>query len=186
MQPILPREQGVSPVQMWILLILSEGPNYGYNVIQRLNEMFSGFWKPKAGTVYPAIEKLMGVGLISVRIEHREDAPDRHYYTITSAGEEALRQGMDRWGLMMEYIEEYGERHRAIRKGSAEMSKQDLGDLLIRFGESIKKGELDASKHLPEMKREAIRFKEPLVYKFLYAFIEGGREIEIEIEWAQE
>jgi hypothetical protein len=28
---------------------------------------------------------------------------------------------------MKEYIEEYGERHRAIRKGSAEMSREDLG-----------------------------------------------------------
>ena len=33
-------------------------------------------------------------------------------------------------------------------------------------GESIKKWELNASNHLSEMKREAIRFKEPLV-KFL-------------------
>ncbi len=185
MQPILPREQGVSPVQMWILLILSEGPNYGYNVIQRLAEMFSGFWKPKAGTVYPAIEKLMEGGLISGRVEPREDAPDRHYYTITPAGERALRIGMDRWGTMMEYIEEYGERHRAIRKGSAEMTREELGGLLIKFGESLKRGEVDASEHLPEMKPEKMRFPERLVYKFLYAYIEGGREIEIEIEWAQ-
>jgi PadR family transcriptional regulator PadR len=168
---------------MWILLILSEGPNYGYNVIQRLDEMFSGFWKPKAGTVYPAIEKLMESGLISGRVEHREEAPDRHYYTITADGEGALRVGMDRWGTMMEYIEEYGERHRAIRKGSAEMAREELGVLLVEFGESLKKGE--ASMHLPEMKPEKMRFPERLVYKFLYAYIEGGREIEIEIEWAQ-
>ena len=170
---------------MWILLILSEGPNYGYNVIQRLDEMFSGFWKPKAGTVYPAIEKLMESGLISGRVEHREEAPDRHYYTITADGEGALRVGMDRWGTMMEYIEEYGERHRAIRKGSAEMAREELGVLLVEFGESLKKGEGEASMHLPEMKPEKMRFPERLVYKFLYAYIEGGREIEIEIEWAQ-
>jgi len=36
------------------------------------------------------------------------------------------------------------------------------------------------------MKRETIRFMEPLVYKFIYAYIKDGREIEIEIEWAQE
>lgn len=185
MQPILPREQSVSPVQMWILLILSEGPNYGYNVIQRLDEMFSGFWKPKAGTVYPAIEKLMDGGLISGRVEHREDAPDRHYYTITIVGEGALRRGMDRWGTMMEYIEEYGERHRAIRKGSAEMTREELGGLLVNFGESLKRGEVEVSEHLTEMMSEKIRFPERLVYKFLYAYIEGGREIEIEIEWAQ-
>jgi PadR family transcriptional regulator PadR len=170
---------------MWILLILSEGPNYGYNVIQRLDEMFSGFWKPKAGTVYPAIEKLMESGLISGRVEHREEAPDRHYYTITADGEGALRVGMYRWGTMMEYIEEYGERHRAIRKGSAEMAREELGVLLVEFGESLKKGEGEASMHLPEMKPEKMRFPERLVYKFLYAYIEGGREIEIEIEWAQ-
>lgn len=185
MQPILPREQGVSPVQMWILLILSEGPNYGYNVIQRLDEMFSGFWKPKAGTVYPAIEKLREGGLITVRVEHRDDAPDRRYYTITGTGEKALRSGMDRWGTMIEYIEEYGERHRAIRKGDAEMTREELGDLLVSFGESLKKGEVDTADHLPVMKPEKMRFPERLVYKFLYAYIEGGREIEIEIEWAQ-
>jgi len=170
---------------MWILLILSEGPNYGYNVIQRLAEMFSGFWSPKAGTVYPAIEKLMNGGLITGVVEHREDAPDRHYYNITSSGERALRRGMDRWGTMIEYIEEYGERHRAIRKDSAEMTREELGSLMVKFGESIKNGEIEASQHLPDMKPETIRFTEPLVYKFLYAYIEGGREIEIEIEWAQ-
>jgi PadR family transcriptional regulator PadR len=185
MQPILPREQGVSPVQMWILLILSEGPNYGYRVIQRLDEMFSGFWKPKAGTIYPAIVKLMEGGLITGRVEHRDDAPDRHYYTITPTGEGALRRGMDRWGTMMEYIEEYGERHRAIRRGSSEMTREELGGLMVRFGESIKRGEIEASEHLTDMKPETISFTEPLVYKFLYAYIEGGREIEIEIEWAQ-
>jgi hypothetical protein len=35
------------------------------------------------------------------------------------------------------------------------------------------------------MKPEKMWFPEHLVYKFLYAYIEGGREIEIEIEWAQ-
>lgn len=175
----------MSPVQMWILLILSEGPNYGYNVIQRLDEMFSGFWTPRAGTVYPALEKLMDQGLITGRVEHREEAPERRYYTITPSGERALRQGMDRWGTMMEYIEEYGERHRAIRKGRADMSREELGELLVNLGGSIKRGELEASGHLPEMQPETIRFTEPLVYKFLYAYIEGGREIEIEIEWAQ-
>ena len=185
MQPILPREQGVSPVQMWILLILSDGPNYGYNLIQRLGEMFWGLWKPKAGTVYPALEKLMEQGLITGKVEHREEAPERRYYTITVNGEYALKQGMDKWGLMMEYIEEYGERHRAIRKGKADMSREELGKLLINLGEAVKRGQLEVSGHIPNIQPETIRFTEPLVYKFLYAFIEGGREIEIEIEWTQ-
>ncbi len=184
MQPILPREQGVSPVQMWILLVLSEGPNYGYSLIQRLDRMFAGFWKPKAGTVYPALEKLLERRLVIVGEGKAEEVTERRYYTITTSGEEALRSGMDRWGLMMEYIEEYGERHRAIRRGQADMSRKELGELMIRLGESIKMGEIQASKHLPSMAPESIKLTEPIIYKFLYAYIEGGHEIEIEIEWA--
>ena len=51
-------------------------------------------------------------------------------------------------------------------------------------GEAMKKGEIEASEHFPAMQSGLIELTEPLVYKFLYTYIEGGYEIEIEIEWA--
>jgi hypothetical protein len=62
-----------------------------------------------------------------------------------------------------------------------EMTREELGELLVKFGESLKKGAVEAAQHLPEMKPEVMRFPKHLIYKFLYAYIEGGREI----EWAQ-
>ena len=185
MHSLLPRESDVSPVQMWLLLVLSEGPNYGYNVIQRLDEMFAGYWRPKAGTIYPALEKLSEKGLIEGRVEHRDDAPDRKYYSITERGEEALRRGMDRWSRLMEHIEVYGERHRAIRKFRARMRREEASHMLRRLGDAIKKGTFDVSEAIPSLEPEIINLIEPLEMKFLYAYVEDGLEIEIEIEWSK-
>jgi len=183
MRPILPRESDVSPVQIWLLLILSDGPNYGYNVIQRLDQMFSGYWKPKAGTIYPALDKLAERGLISGKVEHREEGPERKYYTITERGEAVLKSGMDRWSRVMDHIEVYGERHRAICKLREKLSCEEVGELFTRLGAAIKEGSFDVSKPIPKLAPFSIEMAEPLDFKFLYAYGDDGYEIEIEIEW---
>jgi len=179
-----PRGSHVSPVQMWILLILSEGPNYGYKVIQRLEAMFAGYWRPKAGTIYPALEKLSRGGYISGKVEHRADGPDRRYYTITEKGEQALRSGIRRWSRLMEYLEVYGERHRAIRRFRDQLDRERLGELFTRLGASFKRGTFDLSEAIPSLQPETIELAEPLKVKFLYAHENGGLEIEIEVEWS--
>ncbi len=75
MTAVMPRESGISPVQMWILFILSDGPDYGYKLIQRLDKLFAGHWKPKPGTIYPALDKLAQDGYVSRIHEHREEGP---------------------------------------------------------------------------------------------------------------
>ena len=76
MHSFMPRGNSVSPVQFWILLVLPRGPNYGYRIIQRLRRIFGNYWKPKTGTIYPALERLSEASLVSSRVEHKEDAPD--------------------------------------------------------------------------------------------------------------
>ncbi len=186
MHSFMPRGQKISPVQFWILLVLSEGPNYGYRIMQRLKEMFKGYWNPKAGTIYPALEKLSKSSLVSCRVEHREDAPDRRYYTITEKGEEILRETVKRWSRVMEHIEAYGELHRAIRRFKGKIDKEGLGDLMVKMGEGIKKGVFDLSEILPSVRSAQIELAEPLQFKLLYAWENGKLEIELEFEWVPE
>jgi PadR family transcriptional regulator, regulatory protein PadR len=180
---ILPREEKISPVQMWLLFVLSDGPDYGYNLIQRLDRMFAGYWKPKAGTIYPALDKLASEGLVSRSHEHREEGLDRRNYTITPQGEEALRKGMGRWSQVMEHVELYGERHRALRRMKKEMPRGELADALIRFGELLKGPSFNVSNVLPALESMEVEVPENVVFKFLYAPEGDGMEIEIELEW---
>ena len=183
MTTILPRESRISPVQMWLLFVLSDGPDYGYNLIQRLDRMFLGYWKPKAGTIYPALDKLTNDGSVSRIHEHREEGLDRMYYSITPRGEEALRMGMGRWSQVMEYVELYGERHRALRRLKKEMTREELADVIVRLGESLRKSSFDVSDVIPALESMEIELPEQLLFKFLYAPEGDGMEIEIEVEW---
>jgi amphi-Trp domain-containing protein len=145
--------------------------------------MFSGYWKPKAGTIYPALDKLTNEGLVSRSHEHREEGLDRRNYTITPLGVETLRRGMDRWSQVMEHVELYGERHRALRRLKKEMPRKDVADVLIRFGESIKEGSINIKDVLPVLESMEIELPEQVMFKFVYAPEGDGMEIEIELEW---
>ncbi len=183
MQSFMPRGRGLSPVQLWILLVLSRGPNYGYRIIQRLGRMFGGYWKPKAGTIYPALERLSDESLLTSRVEHRDDAPDRRYYTITEKGQEKLTEAVMRWSKMMEHIEVYGDAHRAIRQFRGSLSRDEMGTLLIMMGEGLRNGLFDVSELLPLLEAEIVEPTDPLEVKFLYAWENGNLEIELEFEW---
>src|SRR5438552_6683046 len=68
-----PRGMKIGAVSLWLLLLLSEKPMYGYEVIRELEKRFSGYWRPKTGTIYPAFEKLEEGGLVTSRIEFRDE-----------------------------------------------------------------------------------------------------------------
>ena len=66
----------VGAVSLWLLILLSERPMYGYEIIRELEKRFSGYWKPKTGTIYPALEKLERAKLVTSQREFREEGPD--------------------------------------------------------------------------------------------------------------
>src|SRR2546422_11001785 len=104
----------VGVVSLWLLILLSERPMYGYEIIRELEKRFSGYWKPKTGTIYPALDKLEQDKLVTSQREFREEGPDRKHYALTQKGEEELSQSMLHWIKMMEVLEKYREMHEAI------------------------------------------------------------------------
>lgn len=64
---MMPKGMKIGAVSLWLLLLLSERPMYGYEIIRELEKRFSGYWKPKTGTIYPALEKLEMGDLITSR-----------------------------------------------------------------------------------------------------------------------
>ena len=62
---------------MWLLLLFSERPMHGYEIIRELEKRVSDFWMPRSGTIYPALEKLEQENLLTSSIGFRNGGPDR-------------------------------------------------------------------------------------------------------------
>lgn len=93
---------GISPVQFLILLQLRKQSKYGYEVLKALQEEFGVIWKPRTGTVYPALRRLEARGFVETEVRD-----EREFYSLTEKGEELLRE-------VGEYLEgdlEFAERY---------------------------------------------------------------------------
>jgi PadR family transcriptional regulator PadR len=197
----------VGAVSLWLLILLSERPMYGYEIIRELEKRFSGYWKPKTGTIYPALEKLEEDKLVTSQREFREEGPDRKYYALAKKGQTKLSQSVLHWIKMMEMLEHYRETHEAIfRYKSDNANKNELSKILTDIGESLKNNNsIEITKILPtkdKVKTAAttntatagtksattttISPVDPIAFKFLYAKENQKLEIHMELEWTPE
>src|SRR5579864_3515954 len=69
------------------LLLLSEEPRNGYQIMQEVQERSGGVWRPSPGSVYPALAQLEDEGLIRT-----EDSEGRKLFAITEEGRALLAE----------------------------------------------------------------------------------------------
>lgn len=74
-------------LRLYLLAVLEEGPQHGYEIIRALTDRFGGTYSPSAGTVYPRLAKLQEEGLLATTMEGR-----RTVYSLTPAGRTELEQ----------------------------------------------------------------------------------------------
>lgn len=79
---------------MYALSVMEEGPVYGYQIASRVAEKTENAWRPGAGSIYPALNRLTQKGLARERRVGR-----RRMYAITQAGRQRLRQFRKHVGL---------------------------------------------------------------------------------------
>jgi len=72
-------------LRLYLLSLLAEQPQHGYELIQALGERFGGTYVPSAGTIYPRLAKLQEEGLVTKESDGR-----RTVYAITDAGRAEL------------------------------------------------------------------------------------------------
>ncbi|MDO5330668.1 MAG: PadR family transcriptional regulator [Bacillota bacterium] len=83
-----------------ILLLISKGDSYGYQIIATLEKYPSLF--AKENTVYPLLRRLLKEGYIdSFWREGNEGLPPRKYYAITQKGKEAIAYMSKEWDNLL-------------------------------------------------------------------------------------
>ena len=73
-----------------ILTALAAGSQHGYGIITDVQEISDGRIRLRAGTLYTALDRLRGDGLIEVDREEIVENRLRRYYRITPAGGQRL------------------------------------------------------------------------------------------------
>lgn len=75
-----------------MLLALTEGPRHGYAIITAVRELSDGRVRLGAGTLYGALDRLTGDGLVSVAKEEVVNGRNRRYYQLTEDGHTVLAE----------------------------------------------------------------------------------------------
>lgn len=86
------RKRAVLP--LLVLHLMSEGPSYGNQLMERIAGMTAGVLSVNPNTMYPLLRQLEARGLIEGRWEHPERR-SRRYYSLTAEGRGEYRRLVD-------------------------------------------------------------------------------------------
>ncbi len=81
----------LSATDFHVLMVLSEGPSYGYSIMKAVEQHSGGAVSPDIGSLYRVLARLMSEGWVA-EVEAPHDAPAasrgraRRYYDLTSEG----------------------------------------------------------------------------------------------------
>ncbi len=83
---------------VWLLLlILSEKPMHGYEIIKRIKDLTGNQWKPAAGSIYPLLNYMRDSGLINVvNVEEGVRGGRKIVYALSDKGWQQLLEVLRR------------------------------------------------------------------------------------------
>ncbi len=73
-----------------LLTALTDGPRHGYALMRDVSALSDGRVRLRAGTLYAALDRLTGDGLVAEAGHEVVEGRLRRYYELTDEGEQAL------------------------------------------------------------------------------------------------
>ena len=84
------RDIPLGTLEMLILRTLTLGSLHGYAVAQHIAKLSDGVLKVEQGSLYPALERLLNKGWVTVKWAETPTKRQARYYTITRSGRKQL------------------------------------------------------------------------------------------------
>lgn len=97
-----------------ILCTLSDGDNYGYEILKEIAVSSQGEYEMKEPSLYTCLKRLEGQGHVESYWGNETQGARRKYYRVTESGTHELSEATDRWVR--------------VRKIIDRLLKQDRGD----------------------------------------------------------
>jgi DNA-binding PadR family transcriptional regulator len=89
-------EKALQEPTFLILTALAAGPQHGYGIMTDVSQISSGRVRLRAGTLYAALDRLRGDGLVDTEREEIVDGRLRRYYQLTPTGSSRLAEEAER------------------------------------------------------------------------------------------
>jgi len=87
--------QGTLP--LLILRVLSPGPNHGFAIARRIQQISKEVLKVEEGSLYPALHRMELEGWIEAEWNITENKRKAKYYRLTRTGRKQLKEETERW-----------------------------------------------------------------------------------------
>ena len=84
-------------LELLILKTLSLEPMHGWGVAQRIQQMSRDVFCVNQGSLYPALQRMLGKGWITAEWRTTESNRRARYYLLTKAGQRQLAAERDEW-----------------------------------------------------------------------------------------
>ena len=84
-------------LDLLVLRILELGPNHGWGIANRLQQMSNEGLKTSQGSLYPALHRLEMRGEVKSEMTASENNRRARVYTITRAGRKRLNRETENW-----------------------------------------------------------------------------------------
>jgi hypothetical protein len=73
-------------LRFWVLQILARKPRTGAEILQDMETLTHGWWRPSPGSIYPLLEQMTGEGLIQRRPDGRYELSEQFQSTSWGYG----------------------------------------------------------------------------------------------------
>jgi PadR family transcriptional regulator, regulatory protein PadR len=107
----------MSEATYYVLAALLDERLHGYGIVKKAAALSGGAVKLTTGTLYGALDRLVGQGLVVLDGEEEVGGRLRRYYRLTDAGAEAVRAEADRMRRAVKAVS--GRRRAAATTGGA-------------------------------------------------------------------
>ena len=84
-------------LDLLILKAVSLGPQHGYGVLLRIEQITGGALSIEQGALYPALYRLEHQGLLDTEWGTSDNNRRAKFYTLTARGRRRLKEETDRW-----------------------------------------------------------------------------------------
>jgi PadR family transcriptional regulator, regulatory protein PadR len=87
-------------LDLLILRIVSLGPNHGYAIAQRIQQISRDVLQIQQGSLYPALHRLENKGLLTADWKETETGRDAKFYRLTAQGKKQLKDEKENWARL--------------------------------------------------------------------------------------